>query len=243
MQQALDIVKGLTGYRPLGWYTGRDSPNTRRLVVEQATCFTTRLLRRRPAAGTICRHRRRQTRDHLYVVPYTLDANDMRFATAQGFNSGEQFFQLPARQFRRALCRGRRHAEDDVGRPATYRLVGRYRFRALQRFLDYVAAHEDVWICRRIDIARHWMDRASAASRIIRRMALGITTKAIEAYTLRRTNSSNASAACYEHSPWVAELVVEADAAIRLARGNPLRQGALAEAMRGLPEVAAHRYA
>jgi peptidoglycan/xylan/chitin deacetylase (PgdA/CDA1 family) len=95
------------------------------------------------------------------VVPYTLDANDMRFATPQGFNSGEQFYQYLKDSFDVLYEEGDPQGLDapkmlSIGMHC--RLLGRPgRFRALQRFLDHVEAHDDVWICRRIDIARHWI--------------------------------------------------------------------------------------
>ncbi len=159
MAEALDVIEQLTGTRPLGWYTGRDSPNTRRLVVERGDLLYDSdyygddlplWARVDPGDGN--------PRNHL-VLPYTLDANDMRFATAQGFNSGEQFFAYLRDSFDVLYAEGSdRPKMMSVGLHC--RLVGRPgRFRALQRFLDHVAAHDDVWVCRRIDIARHWMDR------------------------------------------------------------------------------------
>ncbi|MCP4979570.1 MAG: allantoinase PuuE [Gammaproteobacteria bacterium] len=159
MQQALDIITELTGSTPLGWYTGRDSPNTRRLVVEQgglvydSDYYGDDLpLWKQIETGA------GELKNHL-VVPYTLDVNDMRFATAQGFNSGEQFYQYLCDSFDVLYAEGAKTAKMmSVGLHC--RLVGRPgRFRALQRFLDHVQAHEQVWICRRIDIARHWIDR------------------------------------------------------------------------------------
>ncbi|MCP4875479.1 MAG: allantoinase PuuE [Gammaproteobacteria bacterium] len=159
MQQALNIITELTGSTPLGWYTGRDSPNTRRLVVEQGGLVYDSdyygddlpLWKQiETSAGEL--------KNHL-VVPYTLDVNDMRFATAQGFNSGEQFYQYLCDSFDVLYAEGAKTPKMmSVGLHC--RLVGRPgRFRALQRFLDHVQAHERVWICRRIDIARHWIDR------------------------------------------------------------------------------------
>jgi len=163
MQQAVQIFRELTGEAPLGWYTGRDSPNTRRLVAEHGGFvydsdyygddlpFWTRV---ETAQGEV--------RPHL-VVPYTLDSNDMRFATAQGFNTGEHFFNYLKDSFNVLYAEG-----DPAGLNAPKmlsvgmhcRLLGRPgRFRALQQFLDYVQSHEQVWICRRIDIARHWMQQ------------------------------------------------------------------------------------
>ncbi|MFA9418954.1 MAG: allantoinase PuuE [Gammaproteobacteria bacterium] len=159
MQSALNIIKQLTGVMPKGWYTGRDSPNTRRLVVENGNLlydsdyygddlpFWTEV---ETSDGT--------RKPHL-VVPYTLDTNDMRFATAQGFNSGEQFYQYLRDSFDVLYKEGESRPKMlSVGLHC--RLAGRPgRFAALQRFLDHVQSHDRVWICRRIDIAHHWIDR------------------------------------------------------------------------------------
>jgi len=155
MKQAVAIMRSLTGAAPLGWYTGRDSPNTRRLVVEHggfaydADHYGDDLPFWQRVGGVA----------HL-VVPYALDTNDMRFATAQGFNSGAQFFDYLKDAFDVL------YAEGDPGgldRPKMLsiglhcRLAGRPgRTAALARFLDYVAQHERVWVARRIDIANHW---------------------------------------------------------------------------------------
>jgi allantoinase len=159
MQQALAIITELTGTTPLGWYTGRDSPNTRRLAVEQGGLIYDSdyygddlPLWQQVETGN------GESKSHL-VVPYTLDCNDMRFATAQGFNSGEQFYAYLRDSFDVLYAEGE-HSPKMMSVGLHCRLVGRPgRFRALQRFLDYVQAQEKVWICRRIDIARHWIDR------------------------------------------------------------------------------------
>ena len=158
--QAIATIERLTGEKPLGWYTGRDSPRTRRLVVEHggfvydADSYADDL----PYWTDV------QTSDGLkshLVVPYTLDSNDMRFATAQGFNSGDQFFAYLRDAFDTLYAEGDPRGLDapkmlSIGLHA--RLVGRPgRTAALARFLEHVAKHEDVWIARRIDIARHWM--------------------------------------------------------------------------------------
>ncbi|ANJ66116.1 allantoinase [Halothiobacillus diazotrophicus] len=158
LREAIALLTELTGSRPQGWYTGRDSPNTRRLLVEEGgftydsdyygddlpfwTTVTTSQGERKP---------------HL-IVPYTLDTNDMRFATPQGFNSGEQFFQYLKDAFDVLYAEGATTPRMlSIGLHC--RLIGRPgRFRALQRFLDHIEAHERVWVCRRIDIARHWHD-------------------------------------------------------------------------------------
>jgi putative urate catabolism protein len=159
MQQALDIITQLTGSTPLGWYTGRDSPNTRRLVVEQGgLLYDSDYYGDDLPLWQQVKTVNGEDKTHL-VIPYTLDVNDMRFATAQGFNSGEQFFQYLRDSFDVLYAEGAQTPKMmSVGLHC--RLVGRPgRFRALQRFLDYVQAQDQVWICRRIDIARHWIDR------------------------------------------------------------------------------------
>ena len=170
MARAVETIARLAGRPPEGWYTGRDSANTRRLVAEHggfiysADSYADDLPYYAPvrtAAGEV----------PLLIVPYTLDANDMRFATAQGFNTGEQFYTYLKDTFDLLRTEG-----DPAGANAPKmmsvglhcRLAGRPgRAAALARFLDYVRAHDDVWIARRIDIARHWLAvhpyRASAA--------------------------------------------------------------------------------
>lgn len=162
MRIGMQIIKELTGEMPLGWYTGRDSPNTRRLVVEHGG-----LLYDADYYGddlpfwTEVEVTGGEKKPHL-VVPYTLDSNDMRFATPQGFNTGEQFFQYLKDAFDVLYAEGDPQGQDrpkmlSIGMHC--RLLGRPgRFRALQRFLDYVQQHDKVWICRRVDIARHWID-------------------------------------------------------------------------------------
>jgi putative urate catabolism protein len=148
MQRAIDIHARLTGERPLGWYTGRTSPNTRRLVVENggfaydADDYNDDL----PWYDT--RYGKAQL-----VVPYTLDANDMRFATAQGFNSGNDFHNYLKDSFDVLYAEEGRMMS--VGLHC--RLVGRPgRLKSLEQFLRYVRGKK-VWIARRIDIARHWL--------------------------------------------------------------------------------------
>lgn len=155
MQQAIELHTALTGQPPLGWYTGRDSPNTRRLVVEaggfeyDSDYYGDDL----PFWTTVDAGAGPQP--HL-VVPYALDTNDMRFAIAGGFNSGEQFFQYLKDAFDVLYAEGA-EAPKMLSIGLHCRLVGRPgRFRALQRFLDHIQSHDQVWITRRIDIARHW---------------------------------------------------------------------------------------
>jgi allantoinase len=151
MKRAIDTIARLTGERPLGWYTGRISKQTRRLVVAEGGF----LYDADSYADDLPYWVREQGRDHL-VVPYTLDANDMRFATAQGFNTGEQFFTYLRDSFDVLYAEGaERPKMMSVGLHC--RLAGRPgRLAGLARFLDHVQRHDKVWICRRVDIARHW---------------------------------------------------------------------------------------
>ena len=156
MRIAMEIIQRLTGELPLGWYTGRDSPNTRRLVADHGGFlydsdyygddlpFWTEVTK---TDGSRAPH---------LVVPYALDTNDMRFALPQGFSHGDEFFEYLRDAFDVMYAEGdTRPAMLSVGMHC--RLLGRPgRFRALQRFLDHIERHDRVWVCRRVDIARHW---------------------------------------------------------------------------------------
>ncbi|MDC1076623.1 allantoinase PuuE [Litorivicinus sp.] len=153
MERAIEIHQRVTGQKPAGWYTGRTSEHTRRLVAQydhfeydaddysDDLPFWSRIETQRP---------------HL-VVPYTLDTNDMRFATPQGFHTGEQFYQYLKDAFDVLYAEGESSPKMlSIGLHC--RLIGRpARFQALQQFLDYALSHKQVWIPRRIDIARHWV--------------------------------------------------------------------------------------
>jgi allantoinase len=156
LQRGIAIIERLTGHAPFGWYTGRDSPNTRRLVVEHggieydSDYYGDDLpfwLQVKKSDGQLAPH---------LVVPYTLDCNDMRFALPQGFSHGNEFLQYLRDSFDVLYAEGaERPAMMSIGMHC--RLLGRPgRLRALQRFLDHAQSHDKVWIARRIDIARHW---------------------------------------------------------------------------------------
>jgi putative urate catabolism protein len=156
MRKGIEILKKLTGEMPAGWYTGRDSPNTRRLLVDQGGFeydsdyygddlpFWMRVQR---SDGQVVPH---------LVVPYTLDSNDMRFSLPQGFSQSEDFFTYLRDSFDTLYAEGDESPKMlSVGMHC--RLLGRPgRMVALQRFLDHIAKHDRVWVCRRVDIARHW---------------------------------------------------------------------------------------
>jgi len=157
MRIAVEVIKRLTGIAPLGWYTGRDSPNTRRLVVEHGGfLYDADYYGDDLPFWTVVQTSNGDSVPHL-VVPYTLDVNDMRFATPQGFNTAGHFFRYVRDAFDVLYAEGDQTPKMmSVGMHC--RLLGRPgRFQALQRILDHVQGHEKVWICRRVDIARHWI--------------------------------------------------------------------------------------
>ncbi|MFS1931827.1 allantoinase PuuE [Vibrio splendidus] len=151
MTKAIEIIQQVTGQRPQGWYTGRTGPNTRRLVAEEGG-----FLYDSDAYDDDLPYWHTETGHPQLVIPYTLDVNDMRFSTAQGFNSGEQFFQYLKDTFDTLYMEGET-APKMMSVGLHCRLIGRPgRIAALRRFLDYVKEHDSVWLCRRIDIANHW---------------------------------------------------------------------------------------
>jgi allantoinase len=151
IQQAFALHTQLTGAAPLGWYTGRDSPNTRRLVLEHGGV----LYDSDSYADDLPYWVKGPRSPHL-VIPYTLDSNDMRFATPQGFHTAEQFFVYLRDAFDVLYAEGAEQPKLlNIGLHC--RIIGRpARFKALQLFLDHVAKYDKVWVCRRVDIARHW---------------------------------------------------------------------------------------
>ena len=156
MAIGMKIIQDMTGQRPLGWYTGRDSPNTRRLVADDggfaydSDYYGDDLpfwMKVKKTDGSVVPH---------LVVPYALDTNDMRFALPQGFSQGEDFFTYLRDSFDVLYAEGAESPKMlSIGMHC--RLLGRPgRIIALQRFLDHIQKHDRVWVCRRIDIARHW---------------------------------------------------------------------------------------
>jgi putative urate catabolism protein len=159
--EAIRLHKQITGERPLGWYTGRCSVNTTSLIMEEggflyssdAYADDLPYWIKPPLGGK-----------HL-IIPYTLDANDMRFATAQGFNSGDQFFAYLKDSFDCLYEEGRRGSPKMMSVGLHCRLIGRPgRAQSLARFIDYIGKFDKVWIPRRIDIARHWHANFSSDS-------------------------------------------------------------------------------
>lgn len=157
MQLAIKAIEKETGVRPVGWYTGRNSPNTLELVVEEGGF----LYDADTYADDLPYWVEVNGKSHLRI-PYTLEANDMRFVAAAGFNSGEQYFTYLKDTFD-VLYRESDHTPRMMSTGLHLRIAGRPgRWAAFLRFLDYVQSHEGVWICRRDEIARHWHEHHPA---------------------------------------------------------------------------------
>ncbi len=189
MDEAIRLHAEVVGARPRGWYTGRCSVNTVDLATEEggfdwvSDAYDDDLPYWRRHAG----------RDQL-IIPYTLDANDMRFATPQGFNSGDQFFAYLRDSFDVLYAEGAAGAPKMMSIGLHCRLAGRPgRAAALARFFDHVQSHERVWIARRADIARHWRETHPPAAPDARPSELDR-----DAFVAR-------FGGVFEHSPWIAE--------------------------------------
>lgn len=185
LKEAIRIHTEVTGERPLGWYTGRTSEHTNRLVAEEggflysADSYADEL----PYWETHGKHAQ-------LIVPYTLDANDMRFATPQGFNAGDQFYAYLKDTFDTLYAEGV-SAPKMMSVGLHCRLAGRPgRAAALARFLDYIASHDRVWVARRIDIARHWIRRHRPAG--------------LKPSAMSRALFVEMFGDIFEHSPWIA---------------------------------------
>jgi len=154
LQKALQIHARVTGERPSGWYLGRCSPRSHRIAAELGEFVYNSDTYADDLPYWDCRFDTPQL-----MVPYTLDANDMRFATPQGFNSGQQFFEYLKDSFDVLHAEGGRMMS--IGLHC--RLAGRPgRAAAVMKFLDYVMAHDDVWLATRLAIANHWRKQHSA---------------------------------------------------------------------------------
>ncbi|MEL6921772.1 MAG: 2-oxo-4-hydroxy-4-carboxy-5-ureidoimidazoline decarboxylase, partial [Pseudomonadota bacterium] len=188
MQQAIALHEEVTGARPLGWYTGRCSVNTVNLVTQEGGF----LYCADSYADDLPYWHDHDGKQQL-MVPYTLDCNDMRFATPQGFNSGDQFEAYLRDTFDALYTEGLEGHPKMMSIGLHCRLVGRPgRIQALKRFIAHAMAHEGVWFARRIDIARHWHKHVPPAQKM-RPSAMG-KDEFIAAY-----------GSIFEHSPWIAE--------------------------------------
>ncbi|MBR9863881.1 MAG: allantoinase PuuE [Rhodobacteraceae bacterium] len=189
LEEAIRLHTEVTGERPRGWYTGRCSANTVDIVSEEGGfdyCSDT-------YDDDLPYWREHQGRDQL-IIPYTLDANDMRFASAQGFNSGDQFFTYLKDNFDALYAEGEAGAPKMMTIGLHCRLIGRPgRIQSLKRFVDYVKAQQDVWFARRIDIARHWQEHHPPVRQEI------VPTEMDKDTFVSRYGG------IFEHSPWIAE--------------------------------------
>ncbi|PWL19187.1 polysaccharide deacetylase [Falsochrobactrum shanghaiense] len=189
IREAVRLHTEITGSRPLGIYQGKPSDNTLKLVMEEGGF----LYSADSYADELPYWVKGPKGPHL-IVPYTLDANDMRFATPQGFNCGEQFFTYLKDAFDVLYREGDEGAPKMLSIGLHCRIVGRPgRMAALERFLDYVQSHDKVWVARRIDIARHWHEHHKPIAASV------IPSKAGRAEFVARYGG------IFEHSPWIAE--------------------------------------
>ena len=194
ISEAVRLHTEITGSRPLGIYQGKPSINTLKLVMEEGGFVYSA----DSYADELPYWVEGPKGPHL-IVPYTLDANDMRFATAQGFNSGDQFFSYLKDTFDVLYREGAEGAPKMMSVGLHCRLVGRPgRAAALERFLDYVLSHDKVWIAKRIDIARHWHEHHKP------RKADVVPSRASKAEFVARYGG------IFEHSPWIAERAYDA---------------------------------
>lgn len=156
MNLAIQTHKRIFGERPNGWYTGRCSPNTRDLVMEDGG-----FLYDSDSYSDDLPYWETRGKKKQLIIPYTLDNNDMRFATNQGFNTGDHFFTYLKDSFD-ALYEEGKTSPKMMSIGLHCRIIGKPgRIQSLKKFLDYVLKHEDVWLCKRIDLAKHWIKNYS----------------------------------------------------------------------------------
>lgn len=204
--EAVRILTEITGTRPLGWYTGRTGPNTRRLVIEEggflydSDTYDDDLPYWQPQDST-----NPSDKAHM-VIPYTLDTNDMRFTQVQGFNSGDDFYTYLKDAFDVLYAEGVDGAPKMLSIGLHCRLIGRpARLAALQRFIEYVQSKGQVWFARRIDIARHWQTTHPHSTQAFSSKPTMSNFQTLTPTTLSRAEFIAAFRDIYEHSPWVAE--------------------------------------
>jgi allantoinase len=185
--EAIRLHTEVVGEPPRGWYTGRCSMNTVRLAAEAGMDYISDTYDDDlPYWAEI------DGRDQL-IIPYTLDCNDMRFATPQGFNSGDQFFAYLKDSFDALYAEGEECAPKMMSIGLHCRLIGRPgRVVALKRFLDYAQGHQDVWFATRLQIAEHWA-------------AIHPPVKHPRPSQMERAEFVDAFGGIFEHSAWIAE--------------------------------------
>jgi OHCU decarboxylase len=194
MEEAIRLHAEVTGERPTGWYTGRTSVNTVRLAAEDGGFAYISDTYDDELPYWLDHDGHGNAIAPQLVIPYTLDANDMRFATPQGFNSGEQFFAYLKDSFDTLYAEGRAGQPRMMSIGLHCRLVGRPgRAAALKRFIDYVMGHDKVWLARRIDIARHWREHQP------------FQPQSLRPSRMEKKEFVARFGGIFEHSPWIAE--------------------------------------
>ena len=209
--EAVRVLTEITGVHPLGWYTGRTGPNTRRLVIEaggflyDSDTYDDDLPYWEPTNSN-----NPSGKPHI-VIPYTLDTNDMRFTQVQGFNSGDDFYTYLKDAFDVLYAEGLDGAPKMLSIGLHCRLIGRpARLAALQKFIEYAQGHAKVWFTRRVDIARHWQMTHPHPSHTFSSEANMSNFQTLTPATLSRAEFVAAFRDIYEHSPWVAERTFDA---------------------------------
>ena len=201
--EAISLHEKLTGAKPQGWYTGRCSVNTVDLVAEQGVCTY-----QSDCYGDDLPYWHETPSGAQLMVPYTLDANDMRFATPQGFNTGDHFYQYLKDSFDTLYAEGIAGAPKMMSIGLHCRLIGRPgRIQSLRKFIDYVKSHDHIWFARRIDIANRWREAYPYQPRF-------------RPSTLSKREFLSHFGGIYEHSDWIAERAFEAELAP--AHDNPV---------------------
>ena len=189
--EAIRLHSEVTGSRPTGWYTGRCSVNTVRLTAEAGFDWIS------DTYDDDLPYWREAGEGHQLVIPYTLEANDMRFATAPGYIEGEQFFTYLKDSFDTLYAEGAEGAAKMFSIGLHCRLIGRPgKIAGLKRFLDYATRHDGVWFPRRIDIARHWA-------------ATHPPVKRVRAREMDKDAFVSTFGGIFEHSHWIAERAFE----------------------------------
>lgn len=196
IHKALKIHKELTGSYPQGWYTGRCSVNTVHLVAEEAE-----LIYQSDSYADDLPYWHDTPSGAQLMVPYTLDVNDMRFATAQGFNTGDDFFTYLKDSFDALYEEGQNGMPKMMSIGLHCRLAGRPgRIQALKKFIDYVKSHDDIWFAKRVDIAHFWREHFPYQPKIRPSM-------------MAEGDFMSLFAGVFEHSPWIAQAVFDSEKA------------------------------
>lgn len=194
LREAIRLHTEVTGQRPTGWYTGRTSANTVRLVAGEGGFAYISDTYDDDLPYWLDHDGHGRPIDPQLIIPYTLDANDMRFATAQGFNTGDHFLAYLKDAFDTLYAEGKAGSPKMMSVGLHCRLIGRPgRALALRKFIDYVKGHDRVWLPRRIDIAEHWRATHPYAPPALRPSRMD--KKAFVAKF----------GGIFEHSPWIAE--------------------------------------